>query len=102
MSYGIHIGRDHTADGHARLAGYGDEPSSHRLEIVDRPSMAPAPRSRSAWAPRPTCRDGAARSRRPPGPPGTCGVSYSYCLGVPAPITNGGLNEHGGLAISLP
>ena len=29
MSYGIYIGRNLTADGHAWLAGYGDEPSSH-------------------------------------------------------------------------
>jgi hypothetical protein len=33
MSYGIYIGRNHTADGIAYLAGYGDEPSSHWLEI---------------------------------------------------------------------
>jgi hypothetical protein len=34
MSYGLYIGRNHTADGIAYLAGYGDEPSSHWLEIV--------------------------------------------------------------------
>lgn len=36
MSYGIYIGRTHTADGVPYLAGYGDEPSSHWLEIVPR------------------------------------------------------------------
>ena len=36
MSYGLYVGRNHTADGVAYLAGYGDEPSSHWLEIVPR------------------------------------------------------------------
>lgn len=36
MSYGIYIGRAHTADGIPYLAGYGDEPSSHWLEMVPR------------------------------------------------------------------
>ena len=34
MSYGLYIGKNLTADGHAWLAGYGDEPSSHWLEII--------------------------------------------------------------------
>jgi len=34
MSYAIYVGRAHTRDGHAWLAGYGDEPSSHWLEII--------------------------------------------------------------------
>ncbi|MEY8839716.1 C69 family dipeptidase, partial [Cribrihabitans sp. XS_ASV171] len=95
MSYGIYIGRNLTADGHAWLAGYGDEPSSHWLEIVDRAEHAadatitvgvgpasdmPGHRTQIPQAPR------TARHMR---------VSYSYYLGVPAPITNGGLNEHG-------
>ncbi len=36
MSYGIYIGKNHTADGIAYLGGYGDEPSSHWLEVVER------------------------------------------------------------------
>jgi dipeptidase len=36
MSYGIYIGKDYTADGNGFLAGYGDEPSSHWLEITPR------------------------------------------------------------------
>ncbi len=34
MSYGIYVGRDLTLDDNAWLAGYGDEPSSHWLEIT--------------------------------------------------------------------
>ena len=36
MSYGLYIGKNFTSDGHAWLAGYGDEPSSHWLEVVPR------------------------------------------------------------------
>src|SRR5206468_4990788 len=33
-SYGIYVGKNLTVDGSVFLAGYGDEPSSHWLEIV--------------------------------------------------------------------
>ena len=95
MSYGIYIGRNHSADGHAWLAGYGDEPSSHWLEI--------APRQRHE--PGTSVEVGVSPSADLPGQRSTIPqiaetfrhlrVSYSYYLGVPAPITNGGLNEHG-------
>ncbi len=35
-SYGIYVGQNCTTDGSVFLAGYGDEPSSHWLEIVPR------------------------------------------------------------------
>lgn len=95
MSYGIYIGRNHTADGYAYLAGYGDEPSSHWLEIhpakdhdrdatitVGVTPLADMP-GRLSEIPQ------ASRTAR------NIRVNYSYYLGVPAPLTNGGLNEHG-------
>ncbi|MCV2868874.1 C69 family dipeptidase [Defluviimonas sp. WL0002] len=95
MSYAIYIGRNHTQDGVAWLAGYGDEPSSHWLEVVPRATHAEdavievgvgpdadMPGRRTSI---PQVRDTARHLR----------VSYSYFLGVPAPITNGGLNEFG-------
>ncbi len=95
MSYAIYIGRDHTPDGIAWLAGYGDEPSSHWLEVVPRGTYdsgasvevgvggdADMPGHRTHM---PVSGDIARHLR----------VSYSYFRGVPAPITNGGLNEHG-------
>ncbi|GGL77005.1 C69 family dipeptidase [Wenxinia marina] len=95
MSYGIYIGRNHSADGHAWLAGYGDEPSSHWLEIVDRAEhpegatitvgVGPDSDMPGRRTEIPQARHTARHMR----------VSYSYYLGVPAPITNGGLNEHG-------
>lgn len=95
MSYGIYIGRDHTADGHAWLAGYGDEPSSHWLEIVDREVHDQGSAITVGVGPE---ADMPGRRIEIPQAPETARhmrVSYSYYLGVPAPITNGGLNEHG-------
>jgi len=95
MSYGIYIGRNLTADGHAWLAGYGDEPSSHWLEIVDRAEHAPGSTITVGVGPE---ADMPGRRSEIPQAAETARhmrVSYSYYLGVPAPITNGGLNEHG-------
>ncbi|MDW4548236.1 C69 family dipeptidase [Defluviimonas sp. D31] len=95
MSYAIYIGRNHSRTGHAWLGGYGDEPSSHWLEIVpsaDHPAGA-------------TIEVGVGAEADMPGVRGTIPqvgqtlrnmrVSYSYYKGVPAPITNGGVNEKG-------
>jgi dipeptidase len=95
MSYGIYIGRDLTADGHAWLAGYGDEPSSHWLEIVERAEHPPGTTVTVGVG-----LEAALPGRRSeiPEAPETARhmlVSYSHYLGVPSPITNGGLNEHG-------
>lgn len=95
MSYGIYIGKNHTADGVAYLAGYGDEPSSHWLEILPKRQHAadatitvgvtPQAEMPGQQTPIPQAPETARNIR----------VSYSYYLGVPAPLTNGGLNEHG-------
>jgi len=95
MSYGLYIGKNHSATGHAWLAGYGDEPSSHWLEIVPRKTHAPGQTIRVGVTPQarlpgvlsdiPQVAETARHLR----------VSYSHYLGVPAPLTNGGLNEHG-------
>jgi len=95
MSYGLYIGKNLTSDGHAWLAGYGDEPSSHWLEII------PRKKHKSNK----TISVGVTNDADMPGilkkiPQVSethkhIRVSYSYYLGVPAPITNGGLNEHG-------
>ena len=95
MSYGIYIGRNHTADGVAYLAGYGDEPSSHWLEINPR---AEHPEGASVTVGVTPQADMPGHLTEIPQAPGTLRnmrVSYSYYLGVPAPLTNGGLNECG-------
>ena len=94
MSYGLYIGKNHTASGHAWLAGYGDEPSSHWLEVIPRTEH-------QAGA---TIQVGVTPQARLPGELSLIPqvsetarhrVSYSHYLGVPAPLTNGGLNEYG-------
>ena len=95
MSYAIYIGKDLTADGHGYLAGYGDEPSGHWLEIVPRRQHAPGA----------TMEIGATAEAAMPGIRGVIPqapetarhlrVSYSHYRGLPGPLTNGGLNEHG-------
>ena len=95
MSYAIYIGSNHSRTGHAWLGGYGDEPSSHWLEIV--PGLDHAPGTMMGI--------GVGPEADMPGQRGEIAqaahtyrhirVSYSYYLGVPAPITNGGLNEKG-------
>ncbi len=95
MSYGIYIGRALTATGIPYLAGYGDEPSSHWLEMAPRRDHTTGTTitvgvTQQADMPGhlteiPQARQTARNMR----------VEYSYYLGVPAPLTNGGLNEHG-------
>jgi hypothetical protein len=95
MSYAIYVGSGMTADGHAYLAGYGDEPSGHWLEIVPRQVHAPGATievGATAEAPMPGVRSTipqAAETAR------HLRVSYSNYRGLPGPLTNGGLNEHG-------
>jgi hypothetical protein len=93
-SYGIYVGKNLTADGSVFLAGYGDEPSSHWLEIV------PA----RDWPSGTTIRVGATAASLYPGElieipqvsrtAKYITMNYSAFAGFPAPITNGGLNEH--------
>ncbi len=92
-SYGIYVGKNLTADGSVLLGGTGDEVSSHWLEIV--PS---AKHSRGA-----TIRVGVDERAVIPGDlidiPQVrrtfkyMTMNYSEYMGLPAPLTNGGLNE---------
>lgn len=93
-SYGIYVGKNLTADGCVYLGGYGDEPSSHWLEIVPRREHAPGT----------TILVGATEKASYPGelisiPQAAVTfryitMNYSAFAGFPAPLTNGGLNEH--------
>ena len=95
MSYGIYVGKDLTVDGSVFLAGYGDEPSSHWLEIIPQ-------RKHPAGA---TIEVGATETARYPGElmeipqvaetAAYITMNYSSYAGYRAPITNGGLNGHG-------
>ena len=95
MSYALYVGKNHTAEGHAWLAGYGDEPSSHWLEIVpkkEHPAGSVIEVGVGPTADMPGLRSEIPQVRETAG---HLRVSYSYYKGVPAPITNGGLNQYG-------
>ena len=93
-SYGIYVGKNLTTDGSVFLAGYGDEPSSHWLEIV------PA----RDWPEGATFKAGATADASYPGElidipqvrrtAKYITMNYSAFAGFPAPLTNGGLNEY--------
>ncbi|MDH5277477.1 MAG: C69 family dipeptidase [Actinomycetota bacterium] len=95
MSYALYVGRELTAEGVGFLAGYGDEPSSHWLEIVPRQHHMAGTEIKVGMTPQ--ARMPGVRSSIPQ--VGTTSrhlcVSYSQYLGAPSPLTNGGLNEHG-------
>ena len=95
MSYGIYIGRNHTADGVAYLAGYGDEPSSHWLEINPRGAHPEGATITVGVTPQADMPGHLSQMPQAPATLRNMRVSYSYYLGVPAPLTNGGLNERG-------
>jgi dipeptidase len=94
-SVSIYVGKNLTKDKSVLLAGYGDEPSSHWLSIVPRREH-PAGTTITVG--------GTVASRLPgelikiPQVPQTfryISMDYSYYAGFPAPLTNGGMNEHG-------
>jgi dipeptidase len=98
-SLAVYVGKDLTRDGSVMLAGFGDEPSSHWLSIVPR-------RQHPQGATLEVGADGPAGwGNSLPGelieiPQARetfryISMDYSEFAGFPAPLTNGGMNEHG-------
>lgn len=93
-SIGFYVGKNRTENGSVLLGGFGHEPSSHWLEIVPRRQHPPGS----------TITVGATEQADLPGRlthlpqvPETAKYitsNYSEFAGFPAPLTNGGLNEH--------
>ena len=94
-SYAIYVGKNLTADGSVLIGGSGDEVSSHWLEIVPgatHPEGATITVGATAEAQFP------GRLTEIPQARTTfrfLTMDYSDYKGLPAPLTNGGLNEHG-------
>ncbi|WP_022887654.1 C69 family dipeptidase [Glaciibacter superstes] len=94
-SFAFYAGKNRTESGHTLIGGFGHEPSSHWLEIV------PAQKHEAGS----TMVVGATDEADMPGQlteipqtPETARYitsNYSEFAGFPAPLTNGGLNEHG-------
>lgn len=93
-SYAFYVGSDLTADGSVLLGGTGEEPSSHWLEIVPRRQHGPGAQitvgatERASLPARLSSIPQVAKTAR------YITMNYSSYAGFPAPITNGGLNEH--------
>lgn len=93
-SYAYYVGRNLTADGSVLLGGTGEEPSSHWLEIVPAKTHPAGSQVTVGATERATL---PARLTEIPQVPETnryITMNYSSYAGFPAPITNGGLNEH--------
>ena len=93
-SYCVYVGKNLTSDGSVLLGGYGDEPSSHWLEIVPRKEH-PAGAMISVGATAEASYPG--RLIEIPQSPVTfryLTMNYSAFAGFPSPLTNGGLNEY--------
>lgn len=94
MSVGMYVGKNLTEDGSVFLGSYGDEPSSHYLTIVNREKHKEDA----------VLEVGVTREADYPGYlieiPQVERTNkyitnrYSYWKGLPAPLENGGLNEH--------
>ena len=99
-SVAVYVGKNLTRDGSVLLAGFGDEPSSHWLVVEPRRAHPPGA----------TIAVGATETGGYGGAvlPGELieipqvaetfaylSMDYSYFAGFPAPLTNGGMNEHG-------
>jgi dipeptidase len=94
-SVAIYVGKNLTKSGNVMLAGFGDEPSSHWLSIVPR-------RQHTPWE---TISVGGTPAANLPGElidiPQVretyryISMDYSFYRGLPAPLTNGGMNEYG-------
>ncbi|MBK1865068.1 C69 family dipeptidase [Aestuariivirga sp. YIM B02566] len=95
MSYALYIGKNHTSDGVPYLAGYGDEPSSHWLEIVPRRAHAADAMVTVGVTAESDFPGALSQIPQVPETARHIRVSYSHFRGVPAPLTNGGLNEYG-------
>ncbi|MQA07816.1 MAG: peptidase U34 [Pseudonocardiaceae bacterium] len=94
-SFAVYIGKNLTENKHPFLGGFGHEPSSHWIDIVPRRTYQRGT----------TMRVGATGEADIPGQltriPQASNTAryitsnYSEFAGFPAPLTNGGLNEHG-------
>lgn len=95
MSYAVYVGAGLTGDGCAYLAGYGDEPSSHWLELVPRTEHPAGSKIEVGVTPHSLMPGVRSMIPQVPVTARHLRVDYSYYRGVPGPLTNGGLNEYG-------
>ncbi len=93
-SYGIYVGRNHTADGSVLLGGSGDEVSSHWLEIVPAQDHPPDATISVGVTDEAAIPGELIKIPQAPRTHKYISMDYSEFEGFPPPLTNGGLNEH--------
>lgn len=94
-SFAVYIGKNRTANGHPFIGGFGHEPSSHWIDIVPRRTF---PEGTTVEVGVTEDADIPGKLTRIPQARQTARYitsNYSEFAGFPAPLTNGGLNEHG-------
>lgn len=94
-SIAFYVGKNRTASGSTLIGGFGHEPSSHWLEIVPRQQHPPGSEitvGATGEAELPGKRTQIPQVRETAK---YITSNYSEFAGFPAPLTNGGLNEHG-------
>lgn len=91
----IYVGKNLTKSGAVLLAGFGDEPSSHWLSIVPRHQHPPGETLTVGGTPQANLPGELINIPQARETSRYISMDYSYFLGLPAPLTNGGLNEYG-------
>jgi dipeptidase len=91
----IYVGKNLTKDGGVMLAGFGDEPSSHWLSIVQRRQYPVGATISVGGTPEANLPGELINIPQVRETFRYISMDYSYFLGLPAPLTNGGLNEFG-------
>lgn len=94
-SIGFYVGKNLTDDGSVLLGGFGHEPSSHWLEIVPRRDFPEGATTTVGVTDRAEYPGELTEIPQVRQTSKYITSNYSEFAGFPAPLTNGGLNEHG-------
>lgn len=94
-SVAIYVGKNLTKSGNVLLAGFGDEPSSHWLSIVPRREHPPGETISVGGTPAANLAGELIQIPQVRETYRYISMDYSFYLGLPAPLTNGGMNEYG-------
>lgn len=94
-SFAVYIGKNLTENKHTFLGGFGHEPSSHWVDIVPHKKHPPGSTMRVGATGEADMPGELSRIPQAPETARYISSDYSEFVGFPAPLTNGGLNEHG-------
>lgn len=93
-SYAFYVGKNRTADGSVLIGGTGEEVSGHWLEIVPRRQHAPGTMIEVGVTERARMPGRLIRIPQVAQTHKYITMNYSEYMGLPPPLTNGGINEY--------